>query len=60
MTTGRISSEMLLKTAKMKIPIAVSLTSPTERAVWLACDLGIALYEGELTQLNREATAHKG
>ena len=41
--TGRVSSEMLLKVAKMQAPVVVTLTSPTARAVLLACDLGIAL-----------------
>jgi len=41
--TGRISSEMLLKAAKMQVPIVVSRHSPTERAISLARDLGIAL-----------------
>ncbi len=43
LTTGRISSEMLLKAAKMEVPIVVSRTSPTDLAVSLARDLGIAL-----------------
>ncbi len=43
LTTGRISSEMLLKAAKMQVPLIVSRTSPTERAVTLGKDLGIAL-----------------
>ncbi len=42
-TTGRISSEMLLKAAKMQIPIIVSRSSPTGRAVIMAKELGIAL-----------------
>ena len=41
--TGRVSSEMLLKAAEMQTPVVVSLTSPTERAISLAGDLGIAL-----------------
>jgi len=41
--TGRISSEMLFKAAKMQTPIVVSRHSPTERAVSLARDLGITL-----------------
>jgi FdhD protein len=41
--TGRISSEMLLKAASMQVPILVSLTSPTGRAILLARDLGIAI-----------------
>lgn len=43
LTTGRISSEMLLKAAKMQAPIVVSRHSPTGGAVLLARDLGIAL-----------------
>jgi FdhD protein len=43
LSTGRISSEMLLKAAKMQVPIVISRTSPTSRAVSLACDLGITL-----------------
>lgn len=43
LSTGRISSEMLLKTAKMQVPIVISRTSPTGRAVSLAHDLGITL-----------------
>nr|NIN01445.1 sulfurtransferase FdhD [candidate division Zixibacteria bacterium] len=43
LSTGRISSEMLLKVAKMQVPVVVSRHSPTESAVSLACDLGIAL-----------------
>jgi len=43
LSTGRISSEMLLKAAKMQTPIVVSRTSPTGRAISLAHDLGIAL-----------------
>jgi FdhD protein len=43
LTTGRISSEMLIKAARMQAPIVVSLTSPTERAIVLARELGITL-----------------
>lgn len=43
LTTGRISSEMLLKAARMEAPIVVSRHSPTENAVSLARDLGITL-----------------
>ncbi len=41
--TGRISSEMLLKAAKMRVPIVVSRRAPTKNAILLARDLGIAL-----------------
>jgi len=43
LTTGRISSEMLLKAAKMEVPVVVSRHSPTSGAVTLARDLGITL-----------------
>ena len=43
LTTGRISSEMLLKAARMQTPVVVSRHSPTGSAVSLARDLGIAL-----------------
>jgi FdhD protein len=43
LSTGRVSSEMLLKASRMQVPLVVSRTSPTERAVTLARDLGIAL-----------------
>jgi len=42
-TTGRISSEMLRKAVKLKIPIVASLTSPTEMAVRLARELNVTL-----------------
>ncbi len=41
--TGRISSEMLLKVAKMQVPLVVSRHSPTGGAVLLAQELGITL-----------------
>jgi len=41
--TGRVSSEMMLKAARMQAPIVVSRHSPTGSAVFLARDLGIAL-----------------
>jgi len=43
LTTGRVSSEMLLKCAKMEVPIVVSRHSPTDRAVSIARDLAITL-----------------
>jgi FdhD protein len=43
LSTGRVSSEMLLKAARMQVPIVVSRTSPTGRAILLARELGIAL-----------------
>ena len=43
LTTGRISSEMLFKAARMQTPVVVSRGSPTERAVSLGRDLGITV-----------------
>jgi FdhD protein len=43
LTSGRVSSEMLRKAARMQAPVVGSLTSPTERAVTLARESGIAL-----------------
>jgi FdhD protein len=43
LNTGRISSEMLLKGARMGVPLVVSRTSPTEMAVALAEQLGITV-----------------
>jgi FdhD protein len=43
LSTGRISSEMLLKAARMGVPVLASRTSPTEMAVGLAEQLGITV-----------------
>jgi len=43
LTTGRITSEMLLKAARMQTPIIVSRGSPTERAISLGNDLSITV-----------------
>jgi FdhD protein len=43
LNTGRVSSEMLLKGARMSVPLVVSRTSPTEMAVGLAEQLGITV-----------------
>jgi FdhD protein len=43
LSTGRVSSEMLLKAAKMQVPVVVSRHSTTGTAVSLALNLGIAL-----------------
>jgi len=43
LTTGRISSEMLSKASRMQTPIVISRSSPTDRAIALAKDLGITL-----------------
>ncbi|NPV89933.1 MAG: formate dehydrogenase accessory sulfurtransferase FdhD [Firmicutes bacterium] len=42
-TSGRMSFEMLLKTAKIGIPILVSRSAPTDLAVELAEQLGVTL-----------------
>jgi FdhD protein len=43
LTSGRVSSEMLRKAAKMQAPLIASLTSPTDQAVLMARELGIIL-----------------
>jgi FdhD protein len=43
LSTGRISSEMLLKAARMGVPVVASRTSPTEMAVALAEQLNITV-----------------
>jgi len=42
-TSGRVSSEILLKVAKRNIPVLVSKSAPTDSGVHLANDLGITL-----------------
>ncbi|MFC2015213.1 formate dehydrogenase accessory sulfurtransferase FdhD [Chloroflexota bacterium] len=42
-TTGRISLEMLVKAAKMGIPVVASLNSATNQAVELGANLGITV-----------------
>jgi len=42
-TSGRISSEILLKVARRNVPIIVSKSAPTDLGVKLADDLGITL-----------------
>src|SRR5438876_1074185 len=46
LSTGRISSEMLLKAARMGVPLVASRTSPTEMAVGLAEQLDITVCGG--------------
>jgi len=43
LSSGRISSEMLLKAAKGRIPIIISISAPTDLAVKLASELGVTL-----------------
>jgi FdhD protein len=43
LSTGRVSSEMLLKAARMGVPIIASRTSPTEMAVGLAEQLNVTV-----------------
>ena len=42
-TSGRISSEILLKVAKRNVPLIVSKSAPTNLGVRLADDLGVTL-----------------
>ena len=42
-TSGRISSEILLKISKRNIPILISKSAPTDMGVKLADDLGVTL-----------------
>jgi FdhD protein len=42
-TSGRVSSEILLKVAKGNIPLLISKSAPTDMSVKLAGDLGITL-----------------
>jgi FdhD protein len=43
LSTGRVSSEMLLKAVRMGVPLVASRTSPTEMAVALAEQLGVTV-----------------
>jgi FdhD protein len=43
LSTGRVSSEMLLKGARMGTPVVVSRTSPTEMAISIADQLGVTV-----------------
>lgn len=63
--SGRISSEILIKVAKMGIPMIVSRSAPTELAVKLAEQLGISVVgfarEGRLSvYANRERVEGAG
>lgn len=42
-TTGRISSEILIKTAKIGIPVLASRSAPTDLAIQHAQDLGVTI-----------------
>jgi FdhD protein len=42
-STGRISSEMLLKVARMSVPVVASRQATTSRSVSLAEELGVTL-----------------
>ncbi len=42
-TTGRISSDMLIKAVKMGVPVVVSLNSATSRAVEIGARLGVTV-----------------
>ncbi len=67
-SSGRISSEMLLRAARMGCPVVASRTSPTDMAIALAEQLnvtvcgyvqpnGLNLYAGDAIALNRMAPA---
>ena len=43
MTSGRVSSEILLKVARRKIPILISKAAPTDVAIKLATHMGMTL-----------------
>jgi len=43
LSTGRISSEMVRKAAKMRVPVVISRTSPTGRAIQMANEWDISL-----------------
>jgi FdhD protein len=69
LSTGRISSEMLLKAARMGVPVVASRTSPTEMAVALAEQLnvtvvgyvrpdGLNLYAGDALMVDTEPASH--
>ena len=71
LSTGRISSEMLLKAARMGVPMVASRTSPTEMAVGLAEQLnitvcgyvrpdGLNLYAGNALLLSDGVVAPRG
>src|SRR5438552_13792016 len=68
LSTGRVSSEMLLKAARMGVPLVASRTSPTEMAVALAEQLNVTVcgyvrgdslnvYAGSALLLGEEAMA---
>jgi len=43
LTSGRISSEILLKVARRNVPVIVSKSAPTTLGVKLAGDLGVTI-----------------
>jgi FdhD protein len=66
LSTGRVSSEMLLKAVRMEVPVVASRTSPTEMAIGLAEQLGVTvvgylrgeglnLYAGDALDVNGPA-----
>ena len=71
LSTGRVSSEMLLKAARMGVPLVASRTSPTEMAVALAEQLNVTvcgyvrgealnLYAGSALLLDEPVGAPRG
>lgn len=57
-TTGRVPSEQILKVAKRKVPIMLSLTVPTDLGVKLADDYGITLV-GSIRDDRMDIYTHK-
>jgi len=43
MTSGRVSSEMLVKAARIDIPIIISTSAPTSMAVRIAVEMNMTL-----------------
>jgi FdhD protein len=71
LSTGRVSSEMLLKAARMGVPLVASRTSPTEMAVALAEQLnitvcgyvrpdGLNVYAGDAVVLSEPVADRRG
>jgi len=57
LTSGRISSEIVLKVAMRNIPILISKSAPTKKGVELAHDLGITLI-GFVRGINMNIYSH--
>ncbi|MFC1917441.1 formate dehydrogenase accessory sulfurtransferase FdhD [Chloroflexota bacterium] len=63
LTTGRISSEMLLKASKMQTPVISSRGAPTEHAITMGKNLGITVAgfvrENRLSVFSHEARLYQ-